>query len=117
MNWEEFKIFVKGKTFLVGICFFDSDNKILEQYQTSGIIEELTDTGQLILKRNDGSLFPLPYDKNAIKKAKKGEYTEHTTGMVIIDPDFIMTGDVEVKDPLNVELIKKHGFIPVFPKS
>ena len=116
MNWEEFKIFIKGKLFLVGIRFFDSNNKLLEQYQTSGIVEELTDKGFLILKRSDGNLFPLPYDKDAIQKAEKGKYTEHTTGTIIKDPDFIMTGDVEVKDPLNIELIKKNGFIPKLPK-
>jgi len=112
MTWEEFKSFIKGKQFLVGLSFYDSNNKLLEQYQTSGTVVELTDTGLLVLQRSDNSLFALPYDNKAISKAEPGEYTEHSTGITIKDPDFIISGDVEVKDSASIDSIKKNGFYP-----
>lgn len=113
MTWKEFQAHVKGKVFLVGLIFYDSRHDIIEQYQTNGVVEELTDQGMLILKRADGSLFPVPYDPKSIKKAEQGEYRETTTGTVIVDPDYIISGEIKVKSPANVELIKKNGFIPI----
>jgi hypothetical protein len=110
---DEFKEYIKGKVFLIGLVFYDSNKVLLEQYQTSGTAEELTDGGLLMLRRKDGSLFPIPYDKDSISKAEKGEYTERSTGFVITDPDFIISGEIEVKDPSNVEKIKRDGFVPV----
>lgn len=112
MEWDEFRSFIKGKLFLVGLSFYDANQKLLEQYQTSGTVEELTDTGILVLKRSDESLFAIPYDNEAISKAQPGEYTEHSTGLVIKDPDFILSGDVEVKSPENIASIKQNGFYP-----
>lgn len=113
MDWDEFKAFLKGKLFLVGISFYDSNQKLLEQYQTSGTVEELTDTGLLVLKRENGDFFAIPYDNEAISKAQPGEYTEHSTGRLIYNPDFILSGDVEVKSPENIEAIKQNGFYTV----
>src|SRR3982751_5931647 len=104
-DWDEYKILIKGKLFLVGLSFYDSNQKLLEQYQTSGTAEELTDTGILVLKRTDGSFFAIPYDNEAISNAQPGEYTEHATGIVIKDPDFIISGDVEVRSPDDIESI------------
>ena len=112
MDWDEYKTFIKGKLFLVGLSFYDSDQKLLEQYQTSGTAEELTDTGILVLKRTDGGFFAIPYDNEAISNARPGDYTEHSTGIVIKDPDFIISGNVEVKSPDDIESIKRNGFYP-----
>jgi len=75
MTKEEFRKIGIGKIFLIGITFYDSNNKLLEQYQTAGIVEELTDAGLLIIRRKDNSLFPIPYEREAINKAEKGEYS------------------------------------------
>lgn len=112
MTYEEFQEFVKGKVFLIGLDFYDSDNRLLENYQTSGKVEELTDTGMLVLRRDDESLFAIPYDHTAISEAAPGEYTEKASGKVIVNPDYIMSGDIEVKAPENVADIKANGFYP-----
>ncbi|HYH16072.1 MAG TPA: hypothetical protein VD794_12660 [Flavisolibacter sp.] len=112
MEWDEFREFIIGKLFLVGLSFYDSNQNLLEQYQTSGTVEELTDTGILVLRRSDDSLFAIPYDNEAISKAQPGEYTENSTGMVIKDPDYIISGDVEVTSTDNITSIKQNGFYP-----
>jgi hypothetical protein len=112
MEWDEYRAFIKGKLFLVGLSFYDADGKLLEQYQTSGWVEELTDTGMLVLKRGDSTLFAMPYDKEAISPARPGEYTEHSTGVVITDPDYILSGDIEVTGAQEIDAIKRNGFYP-----
>jgi hypothetical protein len=112
MNWDEFQDFIKGKYFLIGLSFYDSEKRLLEQYQTSGRVEHITDTAMLVLKREDGSLFTVPYDHEAIRPAAPGEYTENSTGRLIVNPDYILTGDIEVNEPGNIESIKEKGFFP-----
>lgn len=113
MTFHEFQSHVVGKVFLIGLTFCDADNNVLEQYQTSGVVERLTDEGLLIFRRKDGNLYAMPYDHECIKKAEKGTYTEHLTGNIIVDPDYIMIGTVEMKDPAGIEKIKNEGFFPV----
>ncbi|RYZ20563.1 MAG: hypothetical protein EOO16_16290 [Chitinophagaceae bacterium] len=112
MTYDEFQDFIRGKLFLVGLSFYDSGHKLLGQYQTSGRVEHLSDTGLLVLKRDDDSLFAVPYDDKAIRPAAPGEYTEHSTGRVIVDPDYILSGDIEVADAAQIADIKERGFYP-----
>ena len=110
MEWDEFRASIIGKRFLVGLSFYDANRRLLEQYQTSGTVEELTDTGILVLRRSDDSLFAIPYDNEAITPAQPGEYTEQSTGVVVKDPDYILSGEVEVTSPEHVATIKQNGF-------
>lgn len=112
MTFQELKAFLKGKVFLIGLTFIDEDGNIIEQYQTSGIVDRLTDKRFLRFQRNDGSVFQLPYDKSSIKEAAKGEYTEKSTGNVIINPDYITTWTIDVKAKDNLDEMKRNGFMP-----
>lgn len=42
MTRKELQTFLKGKVFLIGLTFIDDDEKLVEQYQTSGTVGELT---------------------------------------------------------------------------
>ncbi|GAA4338429.1 hypothetical protein [Flaviaesturariibacter amylovorans] len=110
MTYDEFQDFIRGKLFLVGLSFYNADRQLLGQYQTSGRVEHLTDTGILVLKRDDDSLFAVPYDDGAIRPAAPGEYTEHSTGKTIVNPDYLLSGDVEVADAAEIEAIRERGF-------
>ncbi|WPC14475.1 hypothetical protein LEQ04_07530 [Riemerella anatipestifer] len=57
MTWEEFKENLKNKTFLIGITFVDENGDIIDEYQTSGKVLELTDNGILKLKRENENFF------------------------------------------------------------
>ncbi len=112
MTWEEFQNYIKDKLFLVGLTFIDKNGDLVEQYQTHGTIAELTDDGLLKIKRDDNSIFQMPYDKDTIKKADKGEYRERSTELIIKDPDYIMTWEITINENDNTNEIKEVGFIP-----
>jgi hypothetical protein len=112
MSWEELQEFLKGKSFLIGLTFISEENEIIEQYQTNGSVKKLTNDGILRIIRDDDSIFQMPYDKDAIKKAEKGEYRERATGRIIKDPDFIMTWEIVTEDIDDLDEIKKYGYRP-----
>lgn len=112
MTWCELQTFLKGKVFLIGLTFIDQNENEIEQYQTSGIVLELTDKGFFIFERRNGNLFQLPYDKEAIVKAAEGEYSENSTGNVIVNPDYITTWIINVKSTDNLDEMKQNGFLP-----
>lgn len=112
MTWEELQAYLKGKSFLIGLTFIGEDEEEIEQYQTNGTVKELTDDGLLRIMRSDGSIFQMPYDKDTIRNAEKGEYRERATGQIIKDPDFIMTWEIVIIENDNLEEIKKHGYLP-----
>ncbi|MRM85857.1 hypothetical protein D1Z98_06975 [Riemerella anatipestifer] len=111
MTWEEFKENLKNKTFLIGITFVDENGDIIDEYQTSGKVLELTDNGILKLKRENENFFQIPYDNDSIFAAQKGEYKEKSSGKIIVDPDFITQWTVSKNDIKSVDEIKKFGFI------
>jgi len=117
MTWERLQEYLKGKIFLIGLTFVDKKGDLIEQYQTNGIVSELTNDGLFKIKRKDGSIFQMPYDKDTIKKADKGEYRERATGEIIKDPDFIMTWEITTTANDNLEMTKRNGYIPVDPNG
>lgn len=110
MTWTELQKFLKGKVFLISLTFVDQDGKLIEQYQTSGTVDKLTNEGLLRFKRADGSIFRLPYDKETIEEAAEGEYKERATGNIIINPDYITTWEIQVNRIDNIEDIKQNGY-------
>ena len=99
-----------NKLILIGINFFDKEENIIEQYQTHGIIKSFTDSNMMKIERSDLSIFILPFDKKSMKKAKKGTYKEHESGIDIENPDFLTTWSVNSTSPEHLENIKLYGF-------
>ena len=100
-----------GKLILIGITYYNENNELVEQYQTSGIIDSVTDS-EIKIKREDyKELFIIPNDDRAIYEAKSGEYRERETGKIITNPDFIsewiIHGDGSKE---KLERYKKIGF-------
>ncbi|HEX8349519.1 MAG TPA: hypothetical protein VF598_06145 [Hymenobacter sp.] len=112
MTWEDLQEYIKEKIFLIGLTFIDEGGDIIEQYQTNGTVTELTDDGLLKIIRKDGSVFQMPYEKETIKKAEKGDYRVRANGQIIKDPDFIMTWKIVTTEDDNLDEIKKYGYIP-----
>lgn len=111
MTWDELKIFIKNKVFLIGITFVDDEETLIEKYQTSGTVIELTDDGVIKFLRGDKSVFQLPYDKESISEAKPGEYREKVTGEIIINPDYITTWTYKIKDVSHMNEVKSKGYL------
>lgn len=111
MHWEELQEYLKGKIFLIGLTVIDNKGELIEQYQTHGKVKELMVDGLFKIERRDGSIFQMPYDKDTIKKAEKGEYREKETGHIIKNPDFIMTWEITTTANDNLEEIKQFGYL------
>lgn len=112
MTWEELQEYLKGKLFLVGLTFVEENGILKEQYQTHGTVQELTNDGLIKLIREDKSIFQMPYDNETIDKAEKGEYRERSTGLIIKDPDYIMSWEISITVNDKINDIKEVGFIP-----
>ena len=113
MTWKQLQKYLQERLVLIGLTFIDSNGEVIEQYQTHGIIQELTDDGIFRILRKDGTVFQMPYDKDTIKQAAKGEYRERSTGVIVKDPDFIMTWEIIVGAGDDLEPVKKYGDVPV----
>ena len=111
MNWNELQKSLKDKIFLIGITFINENEDVIENYQTSGKVLELTDDGMITFLRENKSDFQIPYDERAIMKAEKGDYKEKSTGKIIVNPDYISRWKIEVKDHFRIDEIKEVGFI------
>jgi hypothetical protein len=111
MTWLETQNFFVGKVFLIGLTFLDADSNPIEDYETSGTVEELTDEGMLVFKKADGNLFQLPYEPETVHTAEKGDYKERGTGNIIVDPDFITVWKIRVNDGDNLDELKSKGYI------
>lgn len=100
-----------GKLFLIGLTFLNESGSEIEEWETSGTVEELTDEGLLKFRRADGSLFCLPYEPATIHRAGKGDYFERATGAVITDPDFITTWKIKVHGAEDIAVLKREGYL------
>lgn len=77
-----------GKLLLVGVTYFTHDNVFIEKKQFYGTVTEANDT-IIRIKQKDGSEFTLPPDLRTTGRAAKGEYKLHSTGEIVVDPDYI----------------------------
>ena len=82
-----------GKTVLVGITYYTKTDDFIERKQFFGTVIEANDR-QIRFRQKDGSIFGLPPDLSSTKRAPKGEFRLHSTGEIVIDPDFISTWEV-----------------------
>lgn len=79
-----------GKVLLVGITYTDKDGNVKERKQFWGTVTK-ADKKKILIEQKNGEILSLPPDLSAIKPAPKGEYRLHSTGEVVVDPDFLST--------------------------
>jgi hypothetical protein len=70
---------VLGKRVLVGITCIDPEEQLLTQFETHGIVSEITEDA-IVLARNDGSTFGLPPGLEVLDPAEPAIYTLKETG-------------------------------------
>ena len=79
-----------GKVLLVGITYYTHDNEYIEQKQFYGTVTQADET-IIRIRQNNGRDFTLPPDLSSTKRARPGEYKLHSTGEVVVNPDFLVT--------------------------
>jgi hypothetical protein len=100
------------KVLLIGITVVDENGSLIDQFQTNGSVTDITDEGIIQVLKKDGSIFQIPFDKETISKAAKGKYTEHSTGEVIIDPDYLVSWEIISTPEGDLEELKQKGYEP-----
>ncbi len=99
-----------GKSFFVALTFVNGSGELLDQHQTSGTVETLTEDGYLLLRQSDGSLFRLPVDPKVIRVASPGEYRVRNSGARILNPDYLGQWEVTVRTSGELERYREGGF-------
>ena len=89
-----------GKVMLVGITYTDSGGNVKERKQFWGTVTE-ADKGKILIEQKNGERLSLPPDLSAIEPAPEGEYKLHSTGEVVVNPDFLSTWILEQNDENN----------------
>src|SRR5690242_11903970 len=83
-----------GKHLLVGITRLDHSGTLIEQRQYHGEIVVADERRGFCIKlqgANAEGFEWLPPDTRAFFKARPGEYRLHSTGEVVVDPDYTTT--------------------------
>jgi len=88
-----------NKTLLIGMTYLKHDGTFIEQKQYFGTIVKINKQEGIVVKLDNNNEFKLPPDFRSFKKANPGEYTEKSTGKVIIDPDYLTTWTITKPDP------------------
>lgn len=86
-----------GKVLLAGLSYYSEDNELLDRVQLWGTVIEANEKN-IAIKKSNGEIFHLPPDLSSTTRAKKGEYTLHSTGEVVTDPDFLSTWNITRPD-------------------
>jgi hypothetical protein len=98
------------KRILVGLTYYDHEGKFIEQKQIHGKIISVDELKGFVVElegSHKGETYSLPPDMKSFRKAEPGEYREHSTGDLIVDPDY-MTSWVVTKPPPDIESKEKN---------
>jgi len=91
-----------NKRVLIGLTYIDHTDKCLEQKKMHGKIISVDKTNGIEIAlegSRDGEIYMLPPDLRSFHEAAPGEYREHSTGEIIVNPDFTTTWTITQKDP------------------
>jgi hypothetical protein len=105
-----------GKSVLIGVCYFNHQGELIEQKQVHGTIIDINKKAIVVKRKNDDKFY-LPPNLDSLQKAPPGEYSEHSTGAVIVDPDYITMWDFYKKGLESNEWSCKPGAKIKFPDS
>jgi len=92
-----------GKTVLVGLTYTDHKGKFVEQRQMHGVVESADERRGFAVQlrgSRSGEVFWLPPQTDTFKPAPPGEYREHSTGEIIVDPDYVAMWVVSRPKPM-----------------
>ena len=86
--------FMLGKRVLIGITVLTSTDELVEQRQLVGTVASVHPVDGIEFNLDDGTTYRLPPDPRALEEAPPGEYRLHSTGEVVLDPDYVTTWTV-----------------------
>jgi len=84
-----------GKTVVIGFTYLDENDKLIDQDQFHGSIQKFNER-VCVVKLTGGKELTLPPVVEAFSEASKGEYRNHKTGEVMVDPDLAVAWTIKV---------------------
>jgi hypothetical protein len=85
-----------GKHVLVGLTYENLTGQPIEEKQVHGRVVRVTASEGIVLALEpSGEEFAIPALLGALRPATPGEYRLHSTGEVVMDPDFLATFSVK----------------------
>ena len=91
-----------GKRVLIGMTYLDYDETLIDREQLHGVIVRADDEVIAVKLADTDEEFALPPDLTALEEAPKGEYRLHSTGEIVVDPDFLVSYTVIKPHPEDV---------------
>jgi hypothetical protein len=80
-----------GTHVLVGITKVDRVGKVVEQKEFHGHVVRATAREGVVIVNSAGKELNVPPDSRAFEVAEPGEYRLHSTGEIVVDPDYVAT--------------------------
>lgn len=84
---------IVGKKILVGLSFYSSEDKLLNQEQFAGTVVS-TSSDKITIELENGVIRTIPADLRSTKPAPRGEYRLRSTGEIVVDPDLLSTWNI-----------------------
>ncbi|KLV02333.1 hypothetical protein ABT56_21515 [Photobacterium aquae] len=98
-----------GKVLLVGITAVNKNQQVIETGQVAGTVMAIDKNVIAILGGAKNDIYTIPADLASVHKAQSGEYYLHSTGEVIVDPDYFTIWTVTIDDKERMALYEKQG--------
>lgn len=87
------------KYVIIGLSYIDKNENVLETVQLHGRVMRINSTEGVVVQREDKQEeYKLPLDFDAFKLAQPGEYKLHTTGEIIVDPDYMSSWSIQKQE-------------------
>lgn len=84
---------LRGKVMLVGVTYYSRTNEFTEQKQFWGTVIRADENG-VVIEQSSGETMCLPPDLSSVNRAHPGDYTLHSTGETVKNPDFLSTWNI-----------------------
>ena len=91
-----------GKILLAGLSYYTAEDELIERKQLWGTVTEANEKMICVMQKN-GEIFTLPSDLRSTRRAKAGNYTLHSTGEIVENPDFLVTWNITASETENEE--------------
>jgi len=90
-----------GKYILIGLSYYDHRGQETDRIQMHGVITSASSEGVLVELKGtrSGTSWNAPPFSEAIRPAKAGNYTLHSTQEIIENPDFLCTWAIHSPPP------------------
>jgi hypothetical protein len=90
-----------GKLVLVGVTRVSNDQQVLGQDQFHGVVvaaDRRTGIKLELEGTRTGDEYNLPPQTSVFSRAQRGEYRLRATGEIVVDPDYLATWTITVRD-------------------